>query len=88
MQQLQYRAPNLIYVFQKLIGGDTPNPFWHWDPESAPSPVKSWLRAWWEGVLVNGRIRELGGRGRGFKLSKGRANPSMSKEDRNGTSSR
>ena len=34
-----------MYVFQISFGGDTPTPFWCWDPESDPFPPKCWLRA-------------------------------------------
>ena len=45
MQQMQYYAPNRMYVFQNLSGGDTPEPILVLGPRIGP-PQKSWLRAW------------------------------------------
>ena len=45
MQQLQYDAPNLMYVFQNLSRGDTPNPPGIETQNQPPSPAKCWLCA-------------------------------------------
>ena len=46
MRQLQYNAPNLVYIFQKLSRDDTPKPPLGTGTQNrAPFPAKSWLRA-------------------------------------------
>ena len=45
MQQMQYDAPNRMYVFQNFSGGDI-SPFGAGTQNLVPSPPKSWLRAW------------------------------------------
>ena len=45
-QQMQYNAPNRMYVFQNFSGDGNQTPFGAVTQNRVPSPPKSWLRAW------------------------------------------
>ena len=48
MQQMQYNAPNRMYVFQNFRVSHPKNPFGAVTQNRAPSPPKSRLRDWWK----------------------------------------
>ena len=46
LQQIQYNAPNLIYVFQNFPVVKSLGPLLVLRPRTGPFPPKSWLRVW------------------------------------------
>ena len=60
MQHMQYNAPNRMYVFQNLSGGDIPGPLLVLGPSIGPRPI-SWLSAgvYQSFYIVNSTVADL-----------------------------
>ena len=59
LQQMQYNAPNRMYVFQNFPGVTSPEPLLVLWPRTGPFPPKSWLRVWASRLNAGLRYRIL-----------------------------
>ena len=57
VQQMSYNAPNACTFLEIVPGVTPPNPFCCCNPDSGPSPRKSWLRAWHTHTRTHARTR-------------------------------